>query len=221
MRAGFVREARCNLATLEVMVAEKSIVRRSSRFTACRIVSSSFSKSIESMRSASSRTRHRAFRNETPLVCWRWSTSRPGVATTTCGCFASAIACSTMSIPPTTAIACSPSPAPSPLNASTIWTASSRVGASATPYIRRGSASSRWIVGTANAPVFPDPVSASPITSRPSRAGGIASRWISVGRAHPNVTHASHTFSCTCSASHVVDDDDGSAEAGSSPPDSR
>ena len=47
-------------------------------------------------------------RSEKPFVCSRWSTSRPGVATMTCGRFASASACAIMSIPPTTHAAESP-----------------------------------------------------------------------------------------------------------------
>lgn len=60
-----------------------------------------------------------------PLVFSRWSTSRPGVAITTCGLRARAMACVIMSTPPTTHAVFSPMPVPNASNTSWIWKASS------------------------------------------------------------------------------------------------
>mmetsp|Transcript_970 Transcript_970/g.3065 ORF Transcript_970/g.3065 Transcript_970/m.3065 type:complete len:223 (-) Transcript_970:318-986(-) len=116
---GSTSDARCSLATLAVMVAENKNVRRSRGIT-CKILSSSSSKSIDSILSASSSTRNLMVRRLKPLVFSMWSTRRPGVPITTCGFFASATACDTMSTPPTTTHDLSPRPAPSASNCSPI-----------------------------------------------------------------------------------------------------
>ena len=99
-RKGLESDARCRDSTFEDIVAEKRYVRRS-RGRTLRILSRMGPKSRSSRRSASSMTRYFKLRREKPLVFSRWSRSRPGVATTICGFLPSAIACGTMSIPPT------------------------------------------------------------------------------------------------------------------------
>ena len=55
---GLCNDARWSLATFDVIVAENNMETRCSVGIAAQIISSSFSKSIESIRSASSMTRH-------------------------------------------------------------------------------------------------------------------------------------------------------------------
>mmetsp|Transcript_22852 Transcript_22852/g.73891 ORF Transcript_22852/g.73891 Transcript_22852/m.73891 type:complete len:247 (-) Transcript_22852:36-776(-) len=176
---------------------------RPSRGIAPTMASSSFSKSMLSMRSASSMTRHLQVRREKPFVFSKWSTRRPGVATTTCGSFASASACAAISTPPTTQTHRRPMAAPKASKTSWICTASSRVGASATPKSRLGFSRSLWRMGRPNAPVFPLPVSARPMTSRPLNATGIAAFWIRVGFAQPSSPTASTSAACRPSADHA------------------
>mmetsp|Transcript_102027 Transcript_102027/g.283984 ORF Transcript_102027/g.283984 Transcript_102027/m.283984 type:complete len:234 (-) Transcript_102027:55-756(-) len=178
------------------MVAENRKVFRS-RGTTSRILSRASSKSMESRRSASSMTRYLMVRRWKPLVFSRWSTKRPGEATTTCGRLASAMPCVTMSRPPTITAVCSLMPLPMASNCSPICTQSSRVGARTTAKKRCGSSSSLCTMGNAKAPVLPLPVSARPMMSRPCKAQGIASCWIFVGRAHLMSLHAWQSSSHT------------------------
>ena len=116
---GLWREARCNLATLDVIVAEK---RYELRFLGIwvRIRFICFSKSIERRRSASSRTRNLSFFRLNPLVLAIWSASLPGVPTITWGFFDKAIAYETISRPPTRTAVRSPINAPSASKCSAI-----------------------------------------------------------------------------------------------------
>mmetsp|Transcript_15924 Transcript_15924/g.28289 ORF Transcript_15924/g.28289 Transcript_15924/m.28289 type:complete len:239 (+) Transcript_15924:752-1468(+) len=193
---GLLRHARCSLATLLVIVAENNCVRRSLGIT-LRIWSISSSKSIFSRRSASSRMKWRSARRLNPFVLARWSTTRPGVPTITCGRFASAIACAIMSTPPTSAAHLTPMPLPNASNCSPIWMANSRVGESTRQNSACGLSSSSWRTGSAKAPVLPDPVCASPIMSCPCSSCGMACSWIADGFFHPSVAAASASCSCT------------------------
>ena len=201
-RTGLVRQARWSFLTLEVIVAEKRYVDRS-RGHAPRIVSSSFSKSMLSSLSASSSTTTRVPRTEKPLVFLRWSTRRPGVPTTTCGRFASRIACCTMSTPPTTVAHLTPMCAPSASNCSEICRASSRVGEMTRAKSGCGLSSRRCSTGRPNAAVLPEPVSASPMMSRPCSAHGIASHWMGDGALKPSALHASQSGSASPSDANV------------------
>lgn len=109
---GSRNEARCSLATLVVIVAENKYVCRLSLGITLRILSMTGPKSRSSNLSASSmtcvwksisqlqpRARDHACQGLTkylsplklnPFVFSKWSCSRPGVATITCGFFASA-----------------------------------------------------------------------------------------------------------------------------------
>lgn len=60
---------------------------RRSRGRTLRILSRMGPKSRSRSLSASSMTRYFRFRREKPLVFSRWSSNRPGVATTICGFF--------------------------------------------------------------------------------------------------------------------------------------
>src|SRR5215210_2940771 len=75
---------------------------------------------------------------------------------------------------------------PRSLKCSTIWAASSRVGARTRARVTpRFWPMSRFRMGSANAAVLPLPVIAQARTSRPSTAGGMPSRWIGVGTVKP------------------------------------
>mmetsp|Transcript_4574 Transcript_4574/g.9627 ORF Transcript_4574/g.9627 Transcript_4574/m.9627 type:complete len:281 (-) Transcript_4574:712-1554(-) len=203
---GSTRDARCSFCTLLVMVALKSMVflpPAASGMTD-RILSSSSSKSMDNIRSASSRMRYRTDRRLKPLVFSRWSTSRPGVATTMCGRFARATAWDTMSTPPTTQTVEHPTELPSAFTTSWIWKASSRVGARMTAKSRCGLLRRAWRMGRANAPVLPLPVSARPMTSRPASECGSELAWIAVAHFHPIFSQASHRGGTTPSDSKVL-----------------
>mmetsp|Transcript_18827 Transcript_18827/g.47528 ORF Transcript_18827/g.47528 Transcript_18827/m.47528 type:complete len:284 (+) Transcript_18827:711-1562(+) len=193
---GLFRHARCSLATLLVIVAEKSCVRRSLGMT-FRIWSISSSKSMFSRRSASSRMKCRSARRLKPLVFARWSTTRPGVPTMMCGRLASAMACAIMSTPPTSAAHLTPMVLPSASNCSPIWMASSRVGDSTRQNSACGLSSSSCSTGSAKAPVLPDPVCASPMMSLPCRSCGMACSWMAEGFFQPSPAAASASCECT------------------------
>ncbi|OMH82387.1 hypothetical protein AX774_g4126 [Zancudomyces culisetae] len=97
---GFFSDARWSFATFVVIVAENKYVLRSIGISR-RIFSIFGPKSISSSRSASSITKYLSVFSENPLVFSKWSCNLPGVHTTICGFFESAIACVTISIPPT------------------------------------------------------------------------------------------------------------------------
>lgn len=82
------------------------------------------------------------------MVFSRWSCRRPGVATTTCGRFESAIDCVIMSMPPTMVAHRTPIVAPSASICCEIWYDSSRVGASTQANSARGSSQSAWSSGS-------------------------------------------------------------------------
>lgn len=132
MRRGLEREARWSDSTLELSVAEKRYVRRS-RGRTLRILSRIGPKSMSRSLSASSMTRCLRPRREKPLVFSRWSSNRPGVATTMCGFFPSAMDCETMSIPPTIVAHRTAIVDPRLSNDWEIWYANSRVGAKMSP----------------------------------------------------------------------------------------
>lgn len=183
-RAGLESEARWSDSTLELMVAENKYVCRFSRGRTLRILSRIGPKSRSSNRSASSITKYFKPRKENPLVFSRWSSNRPGVATTICGFLPNAMAWGTISIPPTITALRTEINDPNASKAFEIWYASSRVGARTRPkkdwglsinaadHQRSPSPSLYFSVlpckiGSANAAVFPLPVSANPIKSRP------------------------------------------------------
>jgi len=64
-------------------------------------------------------------RSHSARLLRRWSTRRPGVATTTCGRLSSSMACAIISIPPTMTAVRTLSGEPSTANCSAIWNASS------------------------------------------------------------------------------------------------
>ena len=72
-----------------------------------------------------------------------------------------------------------------PRISSTIWVASSRVGASTSAAGRGSLARIRSTIGIPNASVLPDPVGDFAITSRPAIASPITDRWIANGRVIP------------------------------------
>ncbi len=117
---GSLREARWSFWTFLVIVAEYRYVVRSLGMTLS-ILSTSSSKSMLRMRSASSMTRNLTVLSVKPFVFSRWSTRRPGVAIMMCGFLARAIDCVTMSMPPTMTAHLTPIPEPSASNCSPIW----------------------------------------------------------------------------------------------------
>ena len=122
-------------------------------------------------------------RSHSARLLRRWSTSRPGVATTTCGRLSSSMACAIISIPPTMTAVRTLRGEPSTVNCSAIWNASSLrllkrlhailktgqylVGVSTSAKIPYGSTESFCRMGSAKAMVFPEPVFAFPIQSLP------------------------------------------------------
>ena len=138
---------------------------------------------MSSIRSASSSTSVRTWASDTAPRAIR-SSSRPGVATTICARRAARI-CFSKPTPPYTAAIWRPRARTIGRASSTIWAASSRVGAStsaAGPAPLRGMRSAS---GTANASVLPDPVGDLASTSRPASTSPITSRWIANGRSMP------------------------------------
>ena len=112
------------------MVAENSSVCRAG-LHAPKITFISVANAAPSSRSASSSTTTFSRDRSTALLLERmWSTSRPGVDTTTCDRRASDRACSVMLTQPTNTYTRAPSGAPNARNWSAIWYATSRVGAS-------------------------------------------------------------------------------------------
>ena len=163
-------------------VAEKHIVCRS-RGSAVTMRSIAGRKPMSSIRSASSRTSILMLSNvNAPRA--RRSSSRPGVATSSCDA-AAALACLTTPTPPYTAVIRSARACAIPRMSSTIWLASSRVGASTSAAGRASSAPIRSTIGIPNASVLPEPVGDFAITSRPWIASAITARWIANGSAIP------------------------------------
>ena len=163
------------------IVAENSTVCRAPA-AADRMVSMSSAKPMSSISSASSSTTiSRCDRSSVPRD--RWSTARPGVATTTSTPRASSRSWRPIGCPPYTGSTRAPSERPYRCIASETCMASSRVGASTSPSgaASRRPAGSRASIGRANAAVLPVPVAACPSRSLPASSGGIASRWIGVG----------------------------------------
>ncbi len=172
-RIGLTWKSRASFRMSSGMVALNSSVWRLSG-SAFRMRRMSGRKPRSSIRSASSSTSTSRLPN-LALPWLMWSSSRPGVATT-------------ISVPPLRAAACGFWPTPpkmlvtrsgvfliSSSATSSIWAASSRVGASTRARLRRGVAapeSSFSIRGSRKATVLPEPVAAVPSTSRPWRAGG-------------------------------------------------
>ena len=126
-------------------------------------------------------------RFHSPLPLRKWSTIRPGVATTTWGRLPNSRACAIMSIPPTIIAVRIFNEEPNTANCSEIWKASSLliiehvrtkegwdgskmylVGVKMRANIPYGSTESCCRMGNANAMVFPEPVLAFPMQSLPS-----------------------------------------------------
>ena len=169
-------------------VAEKSIVWRFSS-QAATIARTSSMKPISSILSASSSTTN-SVQGKLRKPWFMRSSTRPGVATTTCAPPCRALTWGTMSSPPTMKAVLIPRTAPS--SASTVWTwsQSSRVGQSTSPSTLERAGSMRAIMGAPKARVLPVPVSALAITSRPSSTGPMAMAWIGVGRWMPMASMA-------------------------------
>ncbi len=167
------------------IVAEKRAVWRAAG-VAERIASSSSAKPMSSISSASSRmTTSTLSRRRLPRV--RWSTARPGVATTTWSRAGGPAAAGRSAArrrrggPGRRGRARSGGPPrrpASPARGSARGPGRRDVPASARP---RPPAASRWRIGRAKAAVLPVPVGASASRSRPARRGGIAASWTGVG----------------------------------------
>ena len=142
---------------------------------------------MSSMRSASSSTTYSTWFS-TAVLASMWSSSRPGVATSTSTPLRSSSTCGFMSMPPnTTALRscvylayCFTWPA--------TWSASSRVGSSTSARTgwRAGDTdavscfSRRCSSGSEKAAVLPVPVCAAPMTSWPASTTGMACAWMGV-----------------------------------------
>eukprot|EP00962_Isochrysis_galbana_P033791 scaffold11371_cov112-Isochrysis_galbana.AAC.3 len=146
----------------------------------------SWLKPSSSSRSASSMTTKRSFETAPPMDDDRkWSANRPGVATTMWGRCASSRLWSIISAPPTMTETRARSGAPSAVNWSAIWCASSRAGDRTSAKMPYGSVESACSTGSANAAVFPEPVSAEPTMSRPASVGPMHAAWMGVGSRSP------------------------------------
>ena len=75
---------------------------------------------------------------------------------------------------------------------STIWVASSRVGASTSAAGRRPSAAIRSTIGMPKASVLPEPVGDLASTSRPASTSPMTERWIANGSVIPSLASALH-----------------------------
>lgn len=189
-RKGSRRLALCRLSTFEDMVA----LKRNVRLSLGRNLSSLSRigpKSISSSRSASSMTKYLVFDSLKPFVFSRWSSRRPGVATTIWGFLDRAMDWGIMSKPPTMTVDRTDMEAPRASTAWPICDASSRVGASIRPKKGEGFSRSAWRIGNTKAAVFPLPVSARPIRSLFWRARGMDCAWMGVGFLYPSARHAS------------------------------
>ena len=82
-------------------------------------------------------------------------------------------------------------------------TASSRVGASTSPWVARDLGSTRSTSGRAKAAVLPVPVCAWPIRSRPASRRGTARAWIGVGASKPRAAIARSSSGDSPSSSNV------------------
>ena len=110
-----------------------------------------------------------------------WSSSRPGVATSTCTPRRRSSSWRFIAAPPTIGRTRTPIVRPSGASASVTCRASSRVGTSTKPSGRPGrtrAPASLAISGRPNASVLPEPVEPRPRTSRPARTSGIVAAWI-------------------------------------------
>src|ERR1035437_509658 len=139
---------------------------------------------MSSMRSASSSTRT-SISSSTTFCFSRWSSRRPGVATTTSTPSRSAFTCGSYPTPPYTGITPSPKCLPYLRKLSSTCTHSSRVGVRINARVRFGPPSRRSMIGITKAAVLPVPVIANPMMSRPLSASGTACAWIGVGRWYP------------------------------------
>ena len=142
---------------------------------------------MSSMRSASSSTTYSTWLS-TAFLASIWSSSRPGVATSTSTPFFSSSVCGFMSMPPNTTVLRSLVCLAYSAICCATWSASSRVGSntSARTGWRAGEAelfsclSRRCSNGSENAAVLPVPVCAAPITSLPVSTTGMACAWMGV-----------------------------------------
>ena len=99
--------------------------------------------------------------------------------------------CGSIPTPPYTAAAFRWVYAAKASQCSTIWAASSRVGASTRARVLpRGLSIRACRMGRRNAAVFPLPVAAAAMTSRPCIRGGMAFCWMGVGVVNPNLVRA-------------------------------
>ncbi len=144
---------------------------------------------------------------------WPWrirSSSRPGHATRTSTPRRSAATWGFCPTPPNTVREVRPRTASSGAIASSIWVASSRVGARTSARGRRGDLvvplrESRVSSGRANAIVLPEPVRPRPRTSRPARESGSVAAWIGVGVVMPASARTSTRAVGTPRVPKVVD----------------
>jgi len=168
---GFDKQARCSDSILLDMVAENRYVVLFGNIF--RILASNGPKSRSSSLSASSRTRYFNCRSEKPLVFSKWSSRRPGVATTICGFFPNTIAYETMSSPPINNAERTDTKAPKASTTCEVCCTSSLVGARIRECRGCGLFTNACKIGSTNAAVLPLPVSARPIKSRPCNAIGM------------------------------------------------
>lgn len=117
-----------------------------------------------------------------PIVFWRWSRRRPGVATNRFTPLTMRSASPFLPAPPITNPSVCEWYLSSSFATACVWIASSLVGhITTTPVPQRAvnwTLYSNSTAGTKNARVFPAPVLAAPRTSFPVRSGGIALAWI-------------------------------------------
>mmetsp|Transcript_92879 Transcript_92879/g.266212 ORF Transcript_92879/g.266212 Transcript_92879/m.266212 type:complete len:227 (-) Transcript_92879:137-817(-) len=190
-RTGFTSASFASSSTDSLCVAEKSIVWRpfEQHLSTCW---HSSRKPSSNRRSASSKMTISSSSMWTDCVLSKWSSMRPGVATTMSGCIRRAFAWSPATKPPATSWYVTKVYLARSLSMAWHCTASSRVGMSTSafvatcPEITRPLASrfrdltfalwhSRSRVGSRKEAVLPEPVSAVANTSRPCKAGGTTS----------------------------------------------
>mmetsp|Transcript_20747 Transcript_20747/g.46194 ORF Transcript_20747/g.46194 Transcript_20747/m.46194 type:complete len:230 (+) Transcript_20747:573-1262(+) len=156
------------------------------------------SKPISSMRSASSRTRNMISARLTTRISSR-SLSLPGVAISTSTPAWILRICNDFGAPPYAQTERMLDVRPNFTDSSSIWQASSRVGASTRmagePRLRppANAAISKWNAGSRKPQVLPEPVFATVIMSRPARAMGQESAWVGVGPGKPASSRALRT----------------------------
>mmetsp|Transcript_7100 Transcript_7100/g.25286 ORF Transcript_7100/g.25286 Transcript_7100/m.25286 type:complete len:305 (+) Transcript_7100:624-1538(+) len=137
--------------------------------------------SISSASSRMTRRTARASRQPSRSMC----SSRPGVATTTCGPLRSVRRSLPVLLPPTSRCVLTPVNSPSAVMTPALWRASSRVGDTMSACVSWRDASTSCSVATLNAPVLPVPDCACAIVSRPLSSGAMALPWMALGFSKP------------------------------------